>query len=88
MSVLTDCASCGGLLPAGKACCPHCHCKYPLMKRWRLLVAAALGVGAAGCNNHPPVVHYGPGIIITDLSATPDAAKASDLATPQDGGTD
>jgi hypothetical protein len=57
------------------------------MKRWRLLAAAALGVGAAGCNN-APVVHYGPGIIIGDLSATPDAAKASDLATPQDGGTD
>jgi hypothetical protein len=53
MSQMTDCPTCGGLLPVGKRCCPHCHCKYPTMKRWRLAAAAALSVGAAGCVDRP-----------------------------------
>jgi hypothetical protein len=70
MSELTDCPSCGGLLPTGKRCCPHCHCKYPVMKRWRLLVALGLG-GAASCNNSQmPLPAYGLAPIHFDLSVT------------------
>ena len=51
MTELADCPSCGGLLPVGWRCCPHCHCSYPAHKRWRLVAAAALGLGAAACDD-------------------------------------
>jgi hypothetical protein len=75
MSQLIDCPSCGGLLPAGRRCCPHCHCNYPVMKRWWLLIAAAVGIGAAGCDDHhtAPVVEYGPPILQdASVDAAPD----------------
>jgi hypothetical protein len=55
-------------LPVGKRCCPHCHCRYPALKRWQLAAAAALSVGAAGCtdrslNRDPGSVHQ-----VDDLS--------------------
>jgi hypothetical protein len=82
MSKLVDCPSCGGLVPAGQRCCPHCHCRYSRWRRFVLLASAALGL--AGCGNEP-VVHYGgspfpPG---TDFSVTqpgPDMAMPRDLS--------
>jgi len=35
MAKLVDCPSCGGFVPAGQRCCPHCHCRY---SRWRRFV--------------------------------------------------
>jgi hypothetical protein len=61
-----------------------------VLKRWRLLVAAALGFGATACDVfHPtPAVEYGPPIFLDlggrDLAA-PDAGV--DLS-PTDGGAD
>jgi hypothetical protein len=91
MSQLTDCPSCGGLLPSGTRCCPHCHCKYPVMKRWRLVVATALGLsGAASCGSHEPVAAYGPGPVHIDLSVTVpvDASTPVDASSPHDSSTD
>jgi hypothetical protein len=65
MMKLVDCPSCGGLLPAGQRCCPHCHCHYSPWRRLVLLVGAALGV--AGCGQ-PNVVHYGPGPQLPDMA--------------------
>ncbi len=66
--MLVDCSVCGGLLPAGRGCCPHCHCKTSTWKRAVLVVAAALGLGKLGCGNSmTPVVEYGPAIL-HDLS--------------------
>jgi hypothetical protein len=57
MSKLVDCLSCGGLLPAGRHCCPHCHCRY---SRWRRLVLlASVALGLTGCNSPTDVRHYG-----------------------------
>jgi hypothetical protein len=72
MSRLVECPSCGGLLPAGQRCCPHCHCRYSRWRRLVLLASAAFGL--AGCGS-TPVVHYGgsPGFIPdggTDASAS------------------
>jgi hypothetical protein len=50
MSVLLDCSTCGGLLPAGRSCCPHCHCKSSAWKRWAVVASAAVALGAADCN--------------------------------------
>jgi hypothetical protein len=47
------------------------------MKRWKLMLAAALGLGVADCGDdtHPVgVVEYGPAMSAFDLSATPDLA--------------
>jgi hypothetical protein len=77
MSKLTDCPSCGGLLPEGRACCPHCHCKYPAMKRWRLVAAAALGVGAAGCGDSSTEAHDAS---VPDASVYDGAIVEHDLA--------
>ncbi|HEY2743199.1 MAG TPA: hypothetical protein VGL86_01195 [Polyangia bacterium] len=59
MTKLVDCPSCGGLIPAGGRCCPHCHCRYSPWRRLMLLAGAALGL--AGCSGPTNVVHYGPG---------------------------
>ena len=56
MSKLVDCPSCGGLVPAGQRCCPHCHCRYSRWRRFVLLASAALGL--AGCGNES-IMHYG-----------------------------
>ena len=77
MSMLA-CPSCGGPFPTGRRCCPHCHCRYPLLKRWKLLVTAALGL--TGCLGDSDAhgfdigaeVEYGPVMLQSDLSATPD----------------
>lgn len=77
MSKLVDCPSCGGLLPAGRSCCPHCHCRYSPWRRLLLLAAAAFGLG--GCSS-PTVVHYGTGPVInegTDM-AVQDLGEAPD----------
>jgi hypothetical protein len=99
MSQLTDCPSCGGLLPVGKRCCPHCHCKYPAMKRWRLVAAAALGVGA-GCSDRPLSIGVASHDASSDASTLPVDSSVSfepaygppniffDLSTPADGGTE
>ncbi len=58
MTKLVDCPSCGGLIPAGRRCCPHCHCRYSPWRRMLLLAGAALGL--AGCGGSTNVVHYGP----------------------------
>jgi hypothetical protein len=47
MSKIIDCPSCGGPLPVDRPCCPHCHCKTSAWRRWLLLAAAAVGIGAA-----------------------------------------
>jgi hypothetical protein len=57
MSKLVDCPSCGGLLPAGRNCCPHCHCRYSPWRRFVLLASAALGL--TGCNSPTDIRHYG-----------------------------
>ena len=92
MSQLTDCPSCGGLLPVGKQCCPHCHCKYPVLKRVRLIAAAALGLGAAGCDSTPLDDHTDLGdmrspIGSVDISYGP-FIPPPDLTTNDDGGTE
>jgi len=80
MSKIVDCPSCGGPVPAGQRCCPHCHCRYSRWRRFVLLATAALGM--AGCDN-TPVVHYGasPGGMQPDASI-PDMA-VSDLSHGQ-----
>ena len=82
MAELTDCPSCGGLLPAGRRCCPHCHCKYPLIKRWWLLVAAAVGLGASACDHTttPVTIEYGPAMLDASVDAGQDFG-------PDDAGT-
>ena len=76
MSKLIDCPSCGGLVPAGRNCCPHCHCRYSRWRRFILLASAALGL--AGCNSPTDVRHYGgtPGL--------QDAGVSVDLKSPAD----
>jgi hypothetical protein len=75
MSEMLDCPSCGGPFPTGRRCCPHCHCRYPRFKRWKLLLAATFGLGAAACGDDTTaVVEYGPAMLTGDLSATPDLA--------------
>jgi hypothetical protein len=73
---MLDCPSCGGPFPAGKRCCPHCHCRYSRAKRWKLLLVAALGFGAADCGDDSSVAQplYGVMSPGSDLSATPDLA--------------
>jgi hypothetical protein len=63
MAKLIDCATCGGLIPADRRCCPHCHCKTSLWKHWALALSAALGLGAAGCDSTTAVTHYGGAMI-------------------------
>ncbi len=82
MSQMTDCPTCGGLLPVGKRCCPHCHCKYPTMKRWRLAAAAALSVGAAGCTDRPLGVGEAIPDVRQDASTLVDASTPVDFSTP------
>lgn len=77
MSRLVDCPSCGGLLPAGQRCCPHCHCRYSPWRRLVLLASAALGL--AGCNAPTNVVHYGAG---------PPLPKDAAVTVPADLGSD
>lgn len=80
---LVDCPSCGGLIPAGRACCPHCHCRYSRWRRFVLVASAALGL--AGCGDSTPVVHYGgsPGFPSPDL-AVPDLAVRDLGSEPSD----
>jgi hypothetical protein len=80
MSKLVDCPSCGGLVPAGQRCCPHCHCRYSRWRRFVLLASAALGL--AGCGNES-IMHYGGGIFPpgTDLSVP---QPGPDLGVPHD----
>jgi hypothetical protein len=49
MTPMLDCPTCGGLIPADRRCCPHCHCKSSAWKRWALVASATMGLGAAGC---------------------------------------
>jgi hypothetical protein len=80
-SKLVDCPACGGFVPAGQRCCPHCHCRYSRWRRLVLVVSAALGM--AGCGS-TSVAHYGghPGPIpdagVPDLSAPGDLSHAED----------
>ena len=76
--MLIDCPSCGALLPSGRRCCPHCHCKTSTWRRVAFVVVAALGLAKSGCLSPTPV--YG-GVIYN----IPDA---SDGKCPADGGTD
>ncbi len=97
MAKLIDCATCGGLIPADRRCCPHCHCKTSLWKHWALALSAALGLGAAGCDSTTVVTHYGGamigggggssgggGTIARDM-AVPDSSGGDDAGNP-DGG--
>ena len=78
MAKLVDCPSCGGLLPVGQRCCPHCHCRYSRWRRLVLLVSAALGM--AGCGS-APVVHYGnPGHVGYPDASVPDLGRPQDLS--------
>jgi hypothetical protein len=98
MPKLTDCPSCGGLLPEDRNCCPHCHCKYSGVKRWRLAAAAVLSVGAASCDSSA-LKPGGDGGVPPDQSVTsPDmtgetyidygpAMNFNDLSHNDDGGT-
>ena len=51
MAEMLDCPSCGGPFPEGRRCCPHCHCSYSARKKVTLAIAAAIGLGAAGCGD-------------------------------------
>lgn len=79
MAKLVDCPSCGGLLPVGQRCCPHCHCRYSRWRRLVLLVSAALGM--AGCAP-PSVAHYGggPGFGGGVDASVPDLGSPKDLS--------
>ena len=82
MAKLVDCPSCGGLLPAGQRCCPHCHCRYSRWRRLVLVVSAALGM--AGCGS-PSVAHYGsPPNFGGPDAAVPDLGSGHDLSRDQD----
>jgi hypothetical protein len=62
MPQLVDCPSCGGLLPADRPCCPHCHCKTPRWRRAVWAIAAVIGLGSqASCLF--ATVEYGPAMI-------------------------
>jgi hypothetical protein len=71
---LVNCPSCGGLLPSNRHCCPHCHCRTPLWRRWVWAIGAVIGIGAPACGplGPQPVVEYGPAIIL-DGGNPPDA---------------
>jgi hypothetical protein len=85
MAKLVDCPSCGGLLPVGQRCCPHCHCRYSRWRRVVLLLSAAFGMAGCGSTN---IVHYGspPGFISdggVDASV-PDLGSGHDLSRDHD----
>jgi len=89
--MLLDCPTCGAPFPAGRRCCPHCHCSSPAWKRWAIAAAAAAGLGAADCGGtqpHEAMADYGPAVLL-DLGH--DAAVVDldehDLAEPPDGGS-
>jgi RNA polymerase subunit RPABC4/transcription elongation factor Spt4 len=75
---LADCPSCGGLLPEERGCCPHCHCRYSGVRRWRLLIAAAIGVASAACYGPPPTMRD-----VGTPKATPREGAAKDGGTSQ-----
>ena len=75
MTVLLDCPTCGGLLPTGRRCCPHCHCSSPAWKRWAIAASAAATLGAAGCDDS--ALHPGS----QDAAVAQDAS--SDLSQPE-----
>jgi hypothetical protein len=79
MSKLVDCPLCGGLVPAGRTCCPHCHCRYSPWRRFILLASAALGL--AGCNSPTDVRHYGG---TAGLPGSQDAGVSVDMKQPVD----
>jgi hypothetical protein len=58
-----------------------------VLKRWRLLVAAALGLGgAASCNSHEVIAAYGPGPVHVDMSVKIPVDAATVDASSNDGG--
>jgi len=85
MAKLVDCPSCGGFVPAGQRCCPHCHCRYSPWRRVVLLVSAMIGL--AGCGS-PSVAHYGggPGFMPDGGvdAAVPDLGSSHDLSRDHD----
>jgi hypothetical protein len=84
--MLIDCSTCGGPLPVGRSCCPHCHCTSPAWKRWALVAAAAASLGAVDCGGNPePVVEYG--LAPQHDFAGVDEAVSVDQAEPPDGGS-
>lgn len=90
MAKLIDCATCGGLIPADRRCCPHCHCKTSLWRHWALALSAALGLGAAGCDSTTAVVtHYGGAMIGGGGgSSGGGGTTARDMAVPDSSGGD
>ncbi len=78
--MLSNCASCGGLLPTGRKCCPHCHCKTAVWRYVVFAIAAALGLAKAGCTATPV---YG-GVIYN----LPDAGEGCPVDAGTDGGAD
>ena len=96
MTALLDCPTCGGLLPAGRRCCPHCHCSSPAWKRWALAATAAASLGAADCDgtglHHPGTADAGVDLAAPDLSQPEPVVEYGpaiifDLAEPADGGS-
>jgi len=91
MSALLDCPTCGGLLPAGRRCCPHCHCSSPAWKRWAIAAAAAASLGAADCGGTALHNDSDASVNNVDLSHPEPVveygpAMIVDLAEPADGG--
>ena len=82
MAQLLDCPSCGGLIPSDRRCCPHCHCKTSLWKHWLLLISAALGLGAAGCDKTTFVAHYGGAMVGGGGGGGGVSGGGADLAVP------
>jgi hypothetical protein len=72
MNLLIDCPTCGGLLPVGRNCCPHCHCKTSSLKKISLVAAAVIGLGGAGCNDDAISPPGDAGMHTVDASASPD----------------
>ncbi|HEX4459029.1 MAG TPA: hypothetical protein VIA18_13725 [Polyangia bacterium] len=90
MAKLIDCPTCGGLIPSDRRCCPHCHCKTSLWKHWMLLVSAALGIGAAGCDKTTYANHYGTSMTGGSGGGLGGGGGtvARDMAVPDLGGSD
>ncbi len=79
MTRLVDCPSCGSFVPAGRPCCPHCHCRYSRWRRLVLVASALLGLG--GCGDSTPVRHYGSPVFPNDLGVQ--LPPPADLAHPE-----